>query len=501
MDKRHAVVIGSGIGGLGITCLLARKGYRVTVLEKNARLGGRANLFEADGFRFDMGPSWYQMPDVWEHFFSLLGEKVEDHLSLVRLDPSYRIYFRGSGDVADLHSDMSRDRATFERLEPGSSDRLKEYLEIAAYQYETAKRYFMHRNYDSPLDFFNRRTLLEGQRLHVFEPMHDYVARYVKDPRVQQIIEYFAVFLGSSPFKTPALYSIMSHIDFTYGVSYPQGGIYEIVKTLVGIAEKHGATFRADAAVARILTERGTAVGVRLESGEEVRADLVVSNADIHHTETCLLGPSERAYSPRYWKTRTLAPSAFIMYLGVKGSLPALLHHTLVFPDDWPGEFAKVFERPAWSDTPSYYVCNPSKTDPSVAPEGHENVFVLVPIAPSLEYDDAFEQSYGDRVLALMAKDFGVPDLKERVVFRRHYGIKDFAADYHSFGGSALGLAHTLMQSALFRPSNVSKKVRNLYYVGAGTNPGIGMPTCLISSQTAYKRIEGIRSPEPLASL
>ena len=492
-----AIVIGGGMGGLASAALLGKHGYSVTLLEKNALLGGRANYFEAEGFRFDMGPSWYLMPDVFEHFFALMGERVEDHLQLQRLDPSYRIAFRGSDRTVDMYSDLSRDVATFEALEPGSGQALRDYLGRAEEQYGIAIEQFMYRNHDSMFDFLDRKTAMQGIALHVFENMHSYISRSFHTDAVQKILEYQLVFLGSSPYATPALYNIMSHIDFNLGVFYPQGGIYSIVRAMAAIGSSHGVQYRTEAPVAEILAEGGRAAGVRVASGEELRADLVVANADMHHTETELLPKKARTHSARSWGRRTLAPSAFILYLGLKGLVPSLTHHNLGFGQDWRRNFAEIFDSPAWSDDPSYYVCAPSRTDPTAAPEGHENLFVLVPVAPGLPMTDADIATYRRRALDLLAEDFDVPDVEERIVFERTYTSRDFTADYNAYGGSALGLAHTMRQT-LFRPNNVSKKLPNLYYVGAGTSPGIGMPICLISAEMVYKRIIGDRRPGPL---
>ncbi len=376
------IVVGGGVGGLAVAALLGRRGDTVTVLEKNELLGGRANYFEADGFSFDMGPSWYLMPDVFEHFFALLGERVSDHLELQRLDPSYRITFRGSDLTVDMTSDLDRDAATFENLEPGSGEALRDYLAKAETQYGIAIENFMYRNRDGLSGFLNRKTASQGRQLHVFENMHRYVSRWFSTDIVRKIMEYQLVFLGSSPYTTPALYNIMSHIDFNLGVFYPRGGIYSIVRALTAIGAKHGVRHHTQAPVAEIVVEDGRASGVRLESGEVLRADTVISNADMHHTETVLLPRAARSHSDRYWARRTLAPSAFIIYLGVRGRLPSLTHHNLAFGQDWRRGFAQIFDTPAWPDDPSYYVCAPSRTDPGTAPAEHENLFVLVPVAP-----------------------------------------------------------------------------------------------------------------------
>lgn len=514
---KTAIIIGSGFGGLGAAGLLGKAGYQVTVLEKNEMVGGRASVFEADGFRFDMGPSWYLMPDVFEHFFELLGEDVHQHLDLQKLGPSYRIFYKDTYRKVDIYSDLERDLPTVEQIEPGAGRALTRYLDQAAYQYDIAKDRFMYKNYDSIKDFFTKEMATEGRKLSVLSNMNRYVGKYFKTDAMQKIMQYPLVFLGSSPYNTPAIYNIMSHIDFNMGVYYPRGGIYEITKALQRIAEKHSAIFRVNTPVANIIVEGGKATGVRLEDGEELRADIVISNADIRHTEKDLLAKRYRTKTERYWKSRTLAPSAFIMYLGVKGELPSLTHHNLLFCKDWRKNFSEIFDKPLlsklgadafmsnkdkpkWPTDPSFYVSNPSKTDPTVAPEGHENLFVLVPVAPGINYDDKQLEAYGDKILQTMEQEFRLPDLRKSIVYKRFFSVKDFESRYNSYQGTALGLAHTLKQTAVFRPNNISKKVKNLYYVGAGTNPGIGMPVCLISAELMYKRLIGDKTAGPLKS-
>ncbi len=500
MNKK-VVVIGAGIGGLGTAALFAKKGYDVTVLEKNSTLGGRANLFEANGFKFDMGPSWYLAPDLFEHFFDLLGEKISDHLDLIRLSPSYRIFFNNDPNPLDIHSDIEVDSATFEAIEPGSAEKLRAYLNQSEYQYGIATQHFMYKNYDTIFDFFNRRVMTEGQKLSVFSKMHTFVSKFFRSRKLQQVMEYTMVFLGTSPYEAPALYNLMSHMDFNQGVFYPKGGFYELIRALARVCEKNGAVLRTGSPVAEIIVENGSTKGVRLEDGEIVKGDIVISNADMWFTETKLLEQKWRTHPQKYWDKRVMAPSAFIMYLGVSEKLPNLIHHNLLFSEDWRKNFDDIYKNPCLPDEPSLYVCAPSVTDATVAPDGKENLFVLVPIAADLKIGSELKEAYSEKVISLLEREMKLPGLREKIEYKRIYTVDNFAADYNSFKGSALGLAHTIWQTAIFRPNNQSKKVKGLYYVGAGVNPGIGTQICLISAELVFKRVHGITTAAPLKGI
>jgi phytoene desaturase len=499
-SKRRAIIIGAGFGGLGLAALLGKQGISVDVFEKHGAPGGRARMAEAEGFVFDMGPSWYMMPDVFEEFFALLGENIHDHLTLQKLAPSYRV-FTPDGQHHDLFADRQRNAAFFDSLEPGSGARLTDYLDESARQYQIAKHEFIYKNYNSVFDFINKRVLKEGRKLEIWNSMERIIGRTFQHDLLRKVMMFQMVLLGTAPKDAPGMYRLMNHVDFDLGIWYPAGGIGEVPKAIANIATKHGVRFHYHAPVARILTDHGHAIGVELANGDRHQADMVISGTDLHHTETALLSPTERDHSDRYWARRTLAPSAFIMYLGVKKTLPTLSHHNLLFSDNWDLNFKELFNHHDFPTNPSLYVCAPSKTDPTVAPAGCENLFVLVPISAGLTYDDATLETWSARTLTLMENSMGLTGLKSTLVYKKCYSVKDFARDYHSYKGTALGLAHTLGQSALWRPNNVSKKVKNLYFVGAYVNPGIGMPICLISAQTAYKRIMGITDPSPLTTL
>ena len=502
MSKQtKAVIIGAGIGGLGIAALLTKKGYAVEVYEKLPEPGGRAREFSANGFRFDMGPSWYMMPDVFEEFFNLLGEDMGDHFSLQKLAPSYRIFFQSSNTPYDFYADRQKNAELFESLEPGAGAKLNEYLDESARQYDIAKSEFIYRNYDSLFDFFNMRTLKEGRKLQIYRSMQSIIESTFDSEIIRKAMMFQMVLLGTAPKDAPGMYRLMNHVDFDRGIWYPEGGIAALPKALEAIAKKYGAKFTYNVPVSSITTQDGHATGIILEDQTSVTADIVISDADMVHTETSLLSEKDRSFPSSYWQKKTMAPSALILYLGLNRTYDNLMHHNLLFTKDWDQNFKEIFHGTGFPSDPSIYVCAPSKTDATVAPPGCENLFVLVPMAPGVTYNEETLQRWRDKTIEQLESHMQLPGIAESIIYERHYCVENFEQDYNSYKGSALGLAHTLTQSALWRPNNISKKVDNLYYVGANTNPGIGMPTCLISAQTAYKRIEKIKNPSPLTEL
>lgn len=497
---RRVVVVGGGIGGLAAAILLGRAGHRVTLFEKHDTLGGRARVFTEDGFRFDMGPSWYLMPDVFEHFFALVGRRVEDYLTLHPLAPSYRIHLPDDPLPVDLYSDVARDGVTLSRFEPGAPEKLRRYIDRIGHEYALSMRSFVYRNANSPLDFLTWSTVRDGRHLPLLRSMHRHLSEHFEHPTVRRILEYQTLFLGSAPHKTPAVYGAMNYVDFAMGVFYPEGGIGAVIDALARLAGEFGVEIRTGAPVMRVATRNGAVEGVVLTGGEVVPAHAVVSNADLWFTETRMLETGEQSYPEAWWRKKVPAPSAFIVYLGIEGRAPSLTHHNLLFPSDWERSFGELFETPRLPTEMSLYVCCPSRTDPGVAPPGCENLFALQPIPAGTVLSASDRAAMEERVLDALESRFGVEDLRARIRVKRIYTVDDFAEDYNAFRGNALGgLAHSLDQSSVFRPSNVSKKVRGLYYVGAGTNPGIGMPICLISAELLLKQFVGDRSEGPLA--
>ena len=514
LDGTSVAVVGGGFGGLSTACYLADAGADVTVLEKNEQLGGRASRLEAEGFRFDMGPSWYLMPDVFERFFSHFDRAPEEYYALERLDPHYRIFFK-DGDRVDLSPDFEANVETFESYEPGAGEALRAYLDTSEEHYEVAMNRFVYEDRPRLRDWVDLDVMRAAPiGLRLIGTMDDYVSGYFEHPKLQQIMQYTLVFLGGSPKNTPALYNMMSHVDFNLGVYYPEGGIGAVVDGLVELGAELGVEYRTNAEVTEIISRRrgfelelaSTTAGVetpeapatadggsRTETGDRLRFDRVVSDADYAHTER-LLPEHLRGYDESYWESRTYAPSAFLMYLGVEGDVDPLAHHTLVLPTDWDPHFEQIFDRPAWPDDPAYYLCVPSATDDTVAPAGHSNLFVLVPIAPGLDDSPATRTAYREKILADIAAHTGV-DLRDRIVFEEQFSVSEFADRYNSMRGTALGLAHTLTQTALLRPKRRSKEVPGLYFTGSYTTPGIGVPMCLIAGQhTADAVIEDART-------
>jgi phytoene desaturase len=487
LSDESVVVVGGGIGGLSAACYLADTGAEVTLVEKNDQLGGRASRLERDGFRFDMGPSWYMMPDVFERFFGHFDAEPTDFYSLDRLDPQYRIFFK-DGDTLDVSGDLDRMREQFERYEDGAGDALERYLQTSEHHYETAMEKFVYEDRSRLRDWVDLDLLRAAPvGLSLLGTMQSHVEDYFDHPKLQQVMQYTLVFLGGSPRNTPALYNIMSHVDFNLGVYYPDGGMGAVVDALAELGRDCGASYETGVEVETIARESG-GFGLAANSGERFTPDRVVVNADYAHVEQELLDPSIRQYDDEYWSDRTYAPSAFLLYLGVEGDVADLAHHTLVFPTDWEPHFDQIFDEPAWPDDPAYYCCVPSKTDDSVAPDGHSNLFILVPVAPGLHDGEAVRAEYREKILADLAESTGV-DLRDRIVVEEQFAVSDFMDRYNATEGTALGLAHTLRQTALLRPSNKSSAVDGLYFTGSFTTPGIGVPMCLISGEHTANRL------------
>ena len=517
------VVVGGGIAGLATAALLAREGRDVTLVEATEEVGGRAGSWSSGGFRFDTGPSWFLMPEVFDHFFRLCGTSSAEQLDLVRLDPGYRVYFENQSEPVDVRSDRAASTALFESLEPGAGAALEKYLDSARMTYDLALRRFLYTNFTSYQALVRREVVARAGTLlaRLAQPLQSYVARRFRDRRIQQILGYPAVFLGSSPYLAPSIYHLMSHLDLADGVLYPRGGFAELIAAVRRVAEQQGVRIHTGTeAIALTVSDPGperpsvTGVRVRDRAGAErtLPAGLVVGAADLHHLETRWLPDHLRTYPQSYWDRRMPGPGALLVLLGVRGELPQLAHHTLLFTERWEEGFDAIFgDEPHIPDPASLYVCRPSATDTDpnagIAPEGHENLFVLVPIPADPASGrggvdgagDATIEAAADQAIAQIADWTGIPDLAERIVVRRTIAPADLEADLGAWRGTALGPAHTLAQSAFFRTRNVSRHVDGLFYAGASTIPGIGLPMCLISAELVLKHVRGDTGTAPVA--
>ncbi len=484
--RNKILVIGAGFSGLAAAAHLARAGYEVTVLEKNAKPGGRARVFEADGFTFDMGPSWYWMPDIFEDFFKGFGYSTSDFYELRRLDPSYRIFF-SERDVMDVPAGLEAIYGLFEHYEPGSSERLRRFLEEARYKYEVGMREYVEKPGLSVTEFFDGRILASLFRMQMFTSLASQVRRLFRHPHIVKLLEFPVLFLGATPEKTPAMYSLMNYADMALGTWYPMGGMFRIVEAMVKVAAEQGASIVTDAPVKHIRVNDGKVLGVETEAGF-YPADVVVASADYHHVEQTLLDPAHRHYNEKYWQKRVMAPSSLLFYLGVKQRLKNLRHHNLFFDRDFKRHAAEIYEQPSWPSDPLFYVCAPSMTDPAVAPSGCENLFVLIPVAPGLEDSEEVREQYFDMVMQRLESLTGQP-VRSHIVFKRSYAHRNFIEDYNAFRGNAYGLANTLRQTAFLKPKMKSPKVKGLYYTGQLTTPGPGVPPSLISGKVVARLV------------
>jgi phytoene desaturase len=508
VDKT-AVVIGGGFSGLATAALLARDGLEVTLLEARNELGGRAAEWKQEGFRFETGPSWYLMPEVFEHFFELFGTSIADELDLQELDPAYRVFFEGHGQPFDLPAQRSQQALLSLGISP---EALNDYLASASETYQLATQRLLYSTFSNLGAFLDPALLKRLPRLLrlLLEPLDKFIARHTKDDRLQKILGYPAVFLGTSPSDAPSLYHLMSHLDISQGVLYPRGGFSAVVGAVARMAEQQGVNLKTGCRAEHITTSRGRTTGVHFTDAKGRRqfisADVVVASADMHVTETQLLAPRDRTRSQRAWNRRDPGPSAVLALLGVRGKTPQLAHHTLLFTDNWQQGFDEIAGKVPPAGPPrSIYVCRPSASD-AVAPEGHENLFVLVPLRADTSLGSGGTDRKGDEAVERVVDDSirqiaewaDIPDLAERIVVRRSVGPEDFARDFGAWQGGALGPAHTLRQSAFFRGPITSPKVAGLFYAGSTTMPGIGVPMCLISAELVLKSVRGDTSTGPV---
>ena len=486
--SKKAIVIGSGYAGLSSATFLAQAGWEVHVIEKHDQPGGRSRFFSDQGFSFDMGPSWYWMPDVFERYFNSFGKNVADYYTLKRLSPSYRIYW--DDGFMDIPSDYQQLKNLFDELEPGAGEQLDKFMEEAAYKYKVGVNKLVYKPSLSWTEFIDIDLMKGIFRLDVFNNIKSHIAKFFKHPKIRQLMEFPVLFLGALPENTPALYSLMNYADIKLGTWYPEGGMHQVVQGMYRLAKEMGVTFHFNTNVCKIDVVNANASQVLSDDGKKFDADVVVGAADYHFIESSLLDKTYQSYSKKYWDSRLMAPGSLIYYLGVNKKVEGILHHTLFFDVPFDQHGKDIYTDPKWPNTPLFYLSSTSITDTSHAPEGCDNLFFLIPIAAGLDGDDeALREKYLDMICVRFKEKTGY-DIKDHLVFKRTYCTKEFIQDYNAFKGNAYGLANTLLQTAILRPSCKSKKVNNLYYTGQLTVPGPGVPPSLISGEVVAKLID-----------
>jgi phytoene desaturase len=473
---------------------MAKAGWNVTVLEKHATPGGRARQLKAEGFTFDMGPSWYWMPDVFERYFACFGKNISDYYTLTRLDPSYRIYWPdGPMDIPAGYSSLQQ---LFESLEPGSSKKLDEFLKEAAYKYKTGMNKLVFKPGQSLTEFLDIDLAKGIFRLDVFTSIKKHIHKFFRHPQLRQLLEFPVLFLGALPQDTPALYSLMNYADIKLGTWYPRGGMYSIAASMHQLAVEAGVQFCFNCEVTEIQVENGMAkrlVTINTDGQPAelttYEADVVIGGADYHFIETQLLPQASRSYTDAYWEKRVMAPGCLLYYVGLNKKVNGLLHHTLFFDVPFDVHGKEIYTEPAWPSQPLFYVSATSVTDDTVAPPGQENLFFLVPVAAGLPGDtELLRNEYFDKIIARFEKHTG-QNIKEHIIYKKSFSISDFKKEYNSFKGNAYGLANTLMQTAVLKPSCRSKKVKNFFYTGQLTVPGPGVPPSLISGEVVAGQV------------
>ena len=484
MSKR-VTVLGSGISSLSAASFLGKAGYDVTIIEKNTTIGGRARQFKVDGFTFDMGPSWYWMPQVFENFYQQFGKTASDFYNLKRLDPSYRVFWKDDSHT-DIPSNLEELKNWFEALEPGSSEKLESFLKDAEIKYKVGMEELVFKPSLSLLEFVNSKVFKGLVSMNLFSSFGKFIRGYFKNEKIIALLEFPVLFLGAMPNETPALYSLMNYADIKLGTWYPEGGMYKFIEAFETIAKENNVKFilneevisfeKNDNQVSKVITSKNT-----------YETDIVISGADYQHTDRKLLNGSAN-YSDKYWDKRVMAPSCLLFYIGVNKRLNNIEHHNLFFDESLEEHGKEIYKNPQWPSSPLFYLCAPSLTDTSVAPDGCENLFFLMPIAPDLSDSESNREKYFKILLKRLEKRTG-NDISDNIIFKKSFCIDDFKNEYNAFKGNAYGLANTLKQTAVFKPSMRNKKLKNFYYTGQLTIPGPGVPPSIISGEVVSKYI------------
>ncbi len=480
-------VIGAGYAGISTASYLAKAGHEVIVFEKNESIGGRSRQFTTElGYVFDMGPSWYWMPDIFERYFNDFGVKVSELYDLKLLSPSFDVVY-GQKDTMHVPENFQELCDLFESIEKGSAVQLKRFMEEAEFKYKVGVNELIYKPANSLTEFMTPEVMKGVIRLQVFSSFSKHVRKFFKNPKLITLMEFPVLFLGAMPQDTPALYSLMNYAGLKLGTWYPDGGFGKVIDGMVKVAEQVGVSFKVNSAVQNINIENNLATSITV-NGETILFDAVVASADYHHVEEKLLPPAYRNYTEKYWEKKTFAPSSLIYYLGVNKRIKNLNHHTLFFDEDLTQHAKEIYKNPQWPSKPLFYVCCPSITDQQVAPEGHENLFLLMPLAPGLTDTEEMREKYFIQMIQRLEQQVG-EEILSHIDYKKSYCVKDFIHDYNSYKGNAYGLANTLAQTAIFKPKIRNKKVNNLFYTGQLTVPGPGVPPSLISGKIAANEL------------
>ena len=484
--KNKIAIIGSGFSGLSAAAYAAKAGHEVHVFEKHDQPGGRARQFTTEqGFVFDMGPSWYWMPDIMEDFFADFGYKTSDFFDLISLNPQFEMIF--SDEKMNIPENFEDLKKLFETIEKGAGVQLEKFMQSAKYKYEVGMKDFVTKPSHSWLEFVSPKIAKSALKLNLLTNFRSYVGSYFKDEKLRTLMEFPVIFLGASPKNIPALYSLMNYGGYALGTHYPMGGFYQLVLAMQQVAEKQGAIFHFNKTVEKINTSHNKITSLQI-NGENITFDTVIASSDYHHTET-LLEERLRNYTEVYWQSRTFAPSSLIFYLGINQTIPNLKHHTLFFENDLDEHIDCIYGEKKWPEKPLFYACCPSKTDKVVAPKGKENLFLLMPLAIGINDDEKNREKYLAEMLSRIEKHTGIADLASKIEYQRSYCVNDFVQDYNAYGGNAYGLANTLNQTAVLKPKIRNKKVNNLFYTGQLTVPGPGVPPSIISGKIVANEV------------
>ncbi|WP_417939861.1 phytoene desaturase family protein [Flavobacterium sp. RS13.1] len=482
--KRNISIIGSGFSALAASCYLAKQGHTVTIYEKNDSIGGRARQFKSSGFTFDMGPSWYWMPDVFERFFQDFDKKQSDYYELIKLNPAYRVYF-GTDDFINIYDNLEAIKSTFESIEKGSGEKLQTFISNAKSNYDIAIKDLVYRPGVSALELITPKTILKLNQF--LSNVSSDIRKEFKNERLIQILEFPVLFLGAKPSKTPSFYNFMNYADFGLGTWHPKTGMFDVVRGIEKLALELGVKIKTNSAIEKIIIENKTATGIVI-NGKTIPSDIILSGADYQHTET-LLEKQHRAYSDNYWESRVFAPSSLLFFIGFDKKIENITHHALFFDVDFNQHAADIYDAPKWPDAPLFYANFPSKTDPTAAPEGMETGFFLIPLAPGINDSEALREKYFEKIISRF-EQITQQKLKNNIIFKKSFCKNDFVADYNAYKGNAYGMANTLLQTAFLRPKLKSKKVRNLFFTGQLTVPGPGVPPALISGKLVAELIQ-----------